>query len=179
MNPSGSGYTLLSAAQRANMLVPSVMGRAAIAKAVDVAEGVARREDAMSAVSQTLQRMQTPMFSDVAQGAIRTALSPEIEAEEEASSGRERDRLLEAINSLESRRAAQDPTPQAAPPPVSQAMPEPTEEGSIFEPLPDTDPAPALGQFDPALSPTIVPLDKDRELAMRTRGNLGGIASLA
>ena len=49
----------------------------------------------------------------------------------------------------------------------------------IFEPLSDTDPTPALGQFDPALSPTIVPLDKDRELAMRTRGNLGGIASLA
>jgi hypothetical protein len=49
----------------------------------------------------------------------------------------------------------------------------------LFDELPDTDPAPALGQFDPALSPTIVPLDKDREIAMRNRGNLGGIASLA
>jgi len=38
---------------------------------------------------------------------------------------------------------------------------------------------PSIGRFDPALSPTIVPLDKDREIAMRTRGNLGGIASLA
>jgi len=180
MNPSASGYTLMSAAMRTGMLMsPSVVGRAAFAKGLDVAEGVQRREDALNAVSQTIQRMQTPMLSATAQGAIRTALSPEIEAEEEASSGRERDRLLEAINSLESRRAAQDPTPQAAPPPVSQAMPEPTEEGSIFEPLPDTQPAPALSQFDPALSPTIVPLDKDRELAMRTRGNLGGIASLA
>ena len=37
---------------------------------------------------------------------------------------------------------------------------------------------PSIGRFDPALSPTIVPLDKDREIAMRTRGNLGGIASL-
>ena len=158
---------------------PGVAAKAAFAKGLDVAEGVQRREDALSAVSQTIKRMQTPMLSATAQGAIRTALSPEIEAEEEASSGRERDRLLEAINSLESRRAAQDPTPQAAPPPVTQAMPEPTEEGSIFEPLPDTPLAPALSQFDPALSPTIVPLDKDRELAMRTRGNLGGIASLA
>ena len=180
MNPSASGYTLMSAAMRTGMLMsPSVVGRATFAKGLDIAEGVQRREDALNAVSQTIQRMQTPMLSATAQGAIRTALSPEIEAEEEASSGQERDRLLEAINSLESRRAAQDPTPQAAPPPVSQAMPEPTEEGSIFEPLPDTQPAPALGQFDPALSPTIVPLDKDRELAMRTRGNLGGIASLA
>ena len=48
---------------------------------------------------------------------------------------------------------------------------------SIFEPIaagPTIKPP-----FDPAMSPTIVPLDKDRELAMRTRGNLGGIASLA
>jgi hypothetical protein len=124
-----------------------------------------------------------PMLSNVAQGTIRTAISPETEAEEEPSTGRDRMQLLEAIDSLESQKAAPTPTPtptpQAAPAPVSQAMPEPTEEESIFEPLPDTDPAPALGQFDPALSPTIVPLDKDRELAMRTRGNLGGIASLA
>ena len=48
---------------------------------------------------------------------------------------------------------------------------------SIFEPIaagPTIKPP-----FDPAMSPTIVPLDKDRELAMRARGNLGGIASLA
>jgi len=48
----------------------------------------------------------------------------------------------------------------------------------IFEPLPDTQPAPATGNLDLALSSAIVPLDKDREIAMRTRGNLGGIASL-
>ena len=177
-NPSGSGYTLLSAAQRANMLVPSVMGRAAIAKGLDVAEGVARREDAMNAVTQTLQRMQMPMLSNVAQGAIRTAISPETEAEEEPSTGRDRIQLLEAIDSLESQKADPTPTPQAAPPPVSQAMPEPTEEESIFEPLPNTQPAPATGNLDLALSSAIVPLDKDREIAMRTRGNLGGIASL-
>ena len=48
---------------------------------------------------------------------------------------------------------------------------------SIFEPIKS---GPTIKPpFDPAMSPTIVPLDKDRELAMRTRGNLGGIASLA
>ncbi len=49
-----------------------------------------------------------------------------------------------------------------------------------FEPLsqkPST--APAMGKIDPAMSPTILPSDKDRELAMRLRGPLGGIASLA
>jgi len=183
MNPSGSGYTLLSAAQRANMLVPSVMGRAAIAKGVDVAEGVARREDAMNAVSQTLQRMQAPMFSDVAQGAIRTAISPEIDAEGEPSTDRERMQLLEAIDSLEQQKAQPEPEPDPKPtiaPPAAQVMPQPQQEVSMFEPLPEAKPAsPALGKIDPAMSPTILPSDKDRELAMRLRGPLGGIASLA
>jgi len=48
---------------------------------------------------------------------------------------------------------------------------------SIFEPIKS---GPTIKPpFDPAMSPTIVPSEKDRELAMRTRGNLGGIASLA
>jgi hypothetical protein len=38
---------------------------------------------------------------------------------------------------------------------------------------------PAMGKIDPAMSPTILPSAKDRELAMRLRGPLGGIASLA
>ena len=51
---------------------------------------------------------------------------------------------------------------------------------SAFEPLPQgPSAAPAMGQIDPAMSPTILPSDKDRELAMRLRGPLGGIASLA
>ena len=48
---------------------------------------------------------------------------------------------------------------------------------SIFDPIqagPTIKPP-----FDPATSATVVPLEKDREIAMRTRGNLGGIASLA
>lgn len=183
MNPSGSGYTLLSAAQRANMLVPSVMGRAAIAKGIDVAEGVARREDAMNAVTQTLQRMQTPMFSDVAQGAIRTAISPETEAEGDPSKGRDRMQLLETIDALEQQKARPEPEPAPKPtvaPPAAQVMPQPQQEISMFEPLPEAKPAPpARGQIDPAMSPTILPSDKDRELAMRLRGPLGGIASLA
>jgi len=51
---------------------------------------------------------------------------------------------------------------------------------SAFEPLSQGPSAtPALGKIDPAMSPTILPSDKDRELAMRLRGPLGGIASLA
>ena len=51
---------------------------------------------------------------------------------------------------------------------------------SAFEPLPQgPSETLAMGQIDPAMSPTILPSDKDRELAMRLRGPLGGIASLA
>ena len=51
---------------------------------------------------------------------------------------------------------------------------------SAFEPLSQGPSAtPTLGKIDPAMSPTILPSDKDRELAMRLRGPLGGIASLA
>ena len=53
-------------------------------------------------------------------------------------------------------------------------------DASAFEPLSQgPSAAPALGRIDPAMSPTILPSDKDRELAMRLRGPLGGIASLA
>ena len=53
-------------------------------------------------------------------------------------------------------------------------------DASAFEPLSQgPSAAPTLGQIDPAMSPTILPSDKDRELAMRLRGPLGGIASLA
>ena len=183
MNPSGSGYTLLSAAQRANLLVPSVMGRAALAKGIDIAEGVARREDAMDAISQTLQRMQMPIFSNTAQAAIRTAISPETEAEGEPSTGRDRMQLLEAIDALEQQEMQPKPEPAPKPtiaPPAAQVMPQPQQEVSMFEPLPEANTAAStLGQIDPAMSPTILPSDKDRELAMRLRGPLGGIASLA
>ena len=183
-NPSGSGYTLLSAAKRANMLMPiDPFTKTAVAKGLDFAEGAARREDAMNAVSQTLQRMQMPMLSNTAQGAIRTAILPEAEAEEEPSKGRDRMRLLEAIDALEQQEVQPEPEPAPKPtiaPPAAQVMPQAQEEISMFEPLPEAQPStPTMGQIDPAMSPTILPSDKDRELAMRLRGPLGGIASLA
>ena len=53
-------------------------------------------------------------------------------------------------------------------------------DASAFEPLPQgPSAAPTMGQIDPAMSPTNLPSDKDRELARRLRGPLGEIASLA
>jgi len=178
MNPSATGYTLMSAAMRLGMLTtPSVMGRAAFAKGIDIAESVQAREDALSAVSQTLQRMQTPMFSAAAQAAIRTAISTEIEAEAAPSEGRERVRLLEAIDNLNTVRPDEEALPIR--PTAPQTQPQQMEIESMFEPLPDASPAPVTGGFDPATSAIVLPRADDRELAERLRGPLGGIASLA
>ena len=49
----------------------------------------------------------------------------------------------------------------------------------MFDPLPDASRAPVTGDFDPATSAIVLPRADDRELAMRLRGPLGGIASLA
>jgi len=48
-------------------------------------------------------------------------------------------------------------------------------EEDIFEPLPEASPQ---SQFSVAESPTVLPNPQDREIAMRLRGPLGGIASL-
>jgi len=187
MNPSGSGYTLLSAAARTGMLMaPSGgVGKAALGKVMDMAEGAQARDEAFNAVSQTVQRMQMPLLSATAQGVIRTALAPELrdEAEAEPSSDADKLRILQTIESLEPKKeepspsAQARPKPQIAPPPD---MPMPKGEVSAFEPLQQSSSKPpAMGKIDPAMSPTILPSDKDRELAMRLRGPLGGIASLA
>jgi len=49
----------------------------------------------------------------------------------------------------------------------------------LFDPLPNASRAPVTGDFDPATSAIVLPRADDRELAMRLRGPLGGIASLA
>ena len=50
---------------------------------------------------------------------------------------------------------------------------------NLFEPLPGTDTAPLTAGFDPSQSAIVLPRADDRELAVRLRGPLGGIASLA
>jgi hypothetical protein len=180
LNPSGTAYSLMSAASRAGMLnAPSIPLRMASQKILSGSENLRNASDAANAVSQTIFRMNTPMFSDATQSVIRTSLPPQDEAEAEAMSDSERNKLLQAIEGFEAKQEEVEPAPAPAltPPPVAQAAPVEEAVSPIFEPIaagPTIKPP-----FDPAMSPTIVPLDKDRELAMRTRGNLGGIASLA
>jgi hypothetical protein len=60
-----------------------------------------------------------------------------------------------------------------------QSIQPPQSSLNMFEPLPDASRAPVTGDFDPATSAIVLPRADDRELAMRLRGPLGGIASLA
>jgi len=102
------------------------------------------------------------MTQNVAEGQVES-VEQQLEQKAKEPSSQEIERVERDIDALQNNQSSIDISPDTP----------------LFDELPDTQPAPALGQFDPALSPTIVPLDKDRELAMRTRGNLGGIASLA
>ena len=183
LNPSASGYTLLSAAMRLGMLYsPSVISRAALAKGVDILESTKAREDAFGAVSQTLQRMQTPMLSNTAQGAIRATLFSEEEADKAPSRGRDRDRLLETIEKLDFEASTPPPSVEPVkptPPPTENTPISMLEQDPLFEPLPGTDTAPLTTGFDPSQSAIVLPRADDRELAVRLRGPLGGIASLA
>jgi len=60
-----------------------------------------------------------------------------------------------------------------------QSIQTPQSSLNMFDPLPDASRAPVTGDFDPATSAIVLPRADDRELAMRLRGPLGGIASLA
>jgi len=180
LNTSGTAYSLMSAASRAGMLnAPSIPLRMISQKVLSGSENLRNASDAANAVSQTIFRMNTPMFSDATQSVIRTSLPPQDEAEAEAMSDSERNKLLQAIEGFEAKQEEAEPAPApvVTPPPVAQAAPVEEAVSPIFEPIAS---GPTIKPpFDPAMSPTIVPLEKDRELAMRTRGNLGGIASLA
>ncbi len=59
------------------------------------------------------------------------------------------------------------------------SVPQVSDDVTLFDPLPDASGAPVPGGFDPATSAIVLPRADDRELAMRLRGPLGGIASLA
>ena len=89
--------------------------------------------------------------------------------------------MLKVIDSLRAREAQPDPEPVSTiAPPAAQVLPEPRRQDvSMFDPLPNASRAPVMGDFDPATSAIVLPRADDRELAMRLRGPLGGIASLA
>ena len=167
-NPSGTSWSMLSAALRGSMpffsFAPGI--RALGNVAADVAESGAAQDFAKDALSQTVRRMQTPMLSAGTQGAIRSFLASEEDVGAAASDGRERERLEEAVG-----RVQQDmEKEEQAPPAVPAAPPAAPPQAQNFSPLPQLQsPGPGGGftSLNPAMSPTILPSAEDRELAMR------------
>ena len=142
--------------------------------AADLAQQIDAVKPGVYFVTQAVARGATEVFDNITESAfVPDKINPETGRIERGVQGAQ---MIESAKEV-----TQPEQPLEDPQAMLQGLSVPQVGGDtpLFDELPDTPLAPALSQFDPALSPTIVPLDKDRELAMRTRGNLGGIASLA
>ena len=147
-NPSGTSYALISAANRRGLLsrIP-VYGSG-------LAEGVAETRqfaEGIEATRQTLRSLQTPVFSETSAGILRQNLVPE-ESEEgqfRELSPVDRSRIEQRMNDISANDVSLAPT---------------------FEPLPMM----PIGGGSPAMmSPTLIPSEDDRQIAMRQQGIAG------
>lgn len=141
--------------------------------AADLAQKIDAVKPGVYFVTQAVARGATEVFDNITEGAfVPDKINPETGRIERGVQGAQ---MIESAKEV-----TQPEQPLEDPQAMLQGLSVPQVGGDtpLFDELPDTQPAPATGNLDLALSSAIVPLDKDREIAMRTRGNLGGIASL-
>ena len=143
--------------------------------AADLAAKIEAVKPGVYAVSQAVSRGAFGLFDNLTDENFKPdAINPE--------TGQLK-RSVQGARMIESAKEVTDPkAPEAPKPSILDGMyvPDVGMDSSAFEPLQQGPlSAPTMGKIDPATSPTILPSDKDRELAMRLRGPLGGIASLA
>jgi len=172
-NPSGTAYTLLSAAQRRGLLSRVPYVGAQIEEGARVASGIS---NALDATRQSIRNLQTPIFSGGTQAFIRSNLDemgdegrdlPELPAEER----RELERQLQDIESqapVIDEDIGEDPLAMMP----SMPAPAPTMQMPSFDPLPQTS-APVGLPTTP--SPSLLPSEEDRELAMRRQQGIAGL----
>ena len=152
LNPSGTGYTMIGALARQQLLTfPTPLIRAASStflKGVDEAKSA---NFAIDAVRQTLNRFQTPLISATVSATIR----PEVRDETSLDNSRLKDlsNLQGSIDNFQ--------MPQA--------------QGSMFDaPPPSMAPPPTLAPQQ-MVSPTLLPNEDDREIAMRQQAGIAGL----
>lgn len=179
MNPSGSGYTILSALARQQMLsFPSPLIRAGASRFLAGLDEAKMTTEAMDAVRQTLNRFQAPLISGASQALIRPQLREEADAENvlEDLPLQERINLRKAIDNAQGiMEADQEPVvPPAAETPALSAV----SSLPLFEDMPQSGFGGAPSGFDASMSPTILPSASDREIAMRMNAKRSGISSL-
>ena len=104
------------------------------------------------------------MTQNVTEGPV-APIEQQLEQKATRPSLQEIERVERDIKSLQNNQSAVEMPPQSS--------------LNMFDPLPDASRAPVTDDFDPATSAIVLPRADDRELAMRLRGPLGGIASLA
>jgi len=179
MNPSGSGYTILSALARQQMLsFPNPLIRAGASRFLGGLDEAKMTTEAIDAVRQTLNRFQAPLISGASQALIRPQLREEADAENvlEDLPLQERINLREAIDNAQgTMETDQEPVvPPAEETPVLSAV----SSLPLFEDMPQNNLGGAPSGFDASMSPTILPSASDREIAMRMNAKRSGIGSL-
>ena len=153
LNPSGSGYTIMSGLARNGLLNFPMMGAGSvmaptIIKSIDETAGT---KTAINAVKQTLNRFQAPLISGAVASGVRT------EVKDETTSPNVFDVLPEKFKSIENLQTSIN----------NFQMPQ--VQGNMFEA-----PKPTLAPQQ-MMSPTILPNEDDREIAMRRQTGIAGL----
>jgi len=152
LNPSGSGYTIMSGLARNGLLNFPMMGAGrvvapTIIKSIDETAGA---KTAVNAVRQTLDRFQAPLISGAVASGVRTETREDAPAENTGIQQMPQsmiENLQTSINSFQ--------MPQV--------------QGNMFEA-----PQPTLAPQQ-MMSPTILPNEDDREIAMRRQMGIAGL----
>ena len=147
-NPSGTSYALLSMANRRGLLSRIPIYGSALAEGITETRQFA---ESAEATRQTLRSLQTPIFSETTAGILRQNLVPEESEEGQFTelSPVDRSRIEQRIEDISANDVSLAPT---------------------FEPLPMT---PTGGGSPAMISPTLIPSEDDRQIAMRQQGIAG------
>ncbi len=164
-NPSGTAYTLLGALQRKGFFNFPLVGPK-IEEAVKTAEDFGAAKDALR---QKVARSSAPLLSNATQAALRDNLleqsTPDLPELDETRIQMENFEMPREIDVSPTQQIDVFEEPEQRP--LSMSLP-------TFDPLPvEADTSMAV---NPALSPTLLPSEEDREIAMRMQQP--GIAGL-
>ena len=152
LNPSGSGYTIMSGLARNGLLNFPMMGATSvlaptIIKSIDETAGT---KTAVNAVRQTLDRFQAPLISGAVASGVRTETREDAPAENTGIQQMPQSIIENLQGSIDNFQM-------------------PQVQGNMFEA-----PQPTLAPQQ-MMSPTILPNEDDREIAMRRQMGIAGL----
>ena len=151
LNPSGSGYTIMSGLARNGLLNFPMLGagRVVAPTVIKAIDETASTKTAVNAVRQTLDRFQAPLISSAVASGIRTEVREDAPAENTGIQQMPQNIVDDLQTSIDSFQV-------------------PTVGGNIFSPNNTLSP-------QQMLSPTVLPNEDDREIAMRQQMGIAGL----